>query len=142
MITHFFDGKLIRFQVFLGDIMNCSNKYHLNTVPLIVVGFEIDFLIVKIALIFILHWNSEPLFQSYRMNFSSFRFFAQRCRSWARLFTFAVAITIMDRITLFDIEINTLFEFAYNLFFVCSVSFSKRLMNKATDDIQLWRKSE
>lgn len=49
----------------------------------------------------------------------------------------------MDRITLFDIEINTLFEFAYNLFFVYSVSFSKRLMNKAKpDDIQLWRKSE
>lgn len=56
--------------------------------------------------------------------------------------SFALNKTIMDRITLFDIEINTLFEFAYNLFFVYSVSFSKRLMNKApTDDIQLWRKS-
>lgn len=58
-------------------------------------------------------------------------------------------LSIMDRITLLDIEINTLFKFAYNLFFVhfIAVLFSlkhkiKTKRNKINeqgkaDDIQL-----
>lgn len=119
--------------------------------PLIAVGFKIDFLIVKIALIlfffFILHTNSKTVISKppneHFFLLLSVQFIRLRARAVVLRHSFALNITIMDRITLFDIEINTLFEFAYNLFFVYSVSFSKRLMNKAKpDDIQLWRKSE
>lgn len=149
MITHIFDGKLIRFHVFLGDIMNCSNGNHLNTAHWSLWDLKLIFSLLKSLWFFSFSLFyiqiPKPLFQSHRTNifFFSVQFIRLRARAVVLRHSFALNITIMDRITLFDIEINTLFEFAYNLFFVYSVSFSKRLMNKAKpDDIQLWRKSE